>query len=99
MRTLRLDGGDDVHFHQDVRLGQLGFDGGATRGGALGGPFVPGAIHALEVQGDVAQEDGHHQDVLLVAAGLGEEFVDVGQGLAGLLVDVAGKVVGQLAAR
>src|SRR5690606_39806212 len=79
------------------RVVQLGVDAGAGRRGAFGDPGGPYRVEAGVVGGHVLEVDGHREDLRLVAAGLGQRTVDVGQGLAGLLADVTGIVVGQLA--
>ena len=77
-------------------LGQLGFHGGARRRAAGGHPFVPDRVHAGEVL-HVGEEDLARQDAGLVAAGLGQQAVDMAQHFAGLAVDVVRGVFGDLA--
>src|SRR5699024_4934795 len=85
---------DDLDLHPHLRGIQAGLHRGARRRGTRSDPGVPFGVHAGVVSVDIAQIQGGGQDAGLVAAGLGQQAVNGGEGLAGLLADVAGQVIG-----
>src|ERR1700751_376675 len=78
---------DDDDFYPPCRIGQLGFHSGARRRVAARHPGVPRFVHAGEVR-QVGDVDGGAEDAGFVAAGFGQQAVDMTQHLAGLALDV-----------
>ena len=100
MLPSRLPDRDSFDFHQGV-LGQAGHLYGAAGGGLAGEEGSVDLVHGGEVV-HILEEYGGLDDILHPPAGLGQDGLDVFQGLAGLAGDAAlgeragGYVDGQL---
>ena len=85
--------------HRDLDLpvggGEAGFDAGAAGGVAGRHPGVPHRVHLAEMA-HVGEPDRRRQQLRVVGAGGGEQFVDLSQHLLGLLADIGRLGVGHL---
>ena len=83
------------HFNAHAGTRERGAPSGARGRRGFADPFVPNAVHALEIS-HVGQPDLNRCDVCLGCAQFGDDGVHLGQHLTGLGFDISRQIIGNL---